>query len=105
MRGADRYAEMRRAQQSECARSLGGEAAKRVEFRNALAHSLDDSPASRHRAATHRQVAADNHPIGNRIAFQEATGRESGGDDAHALLSVVGTVTQAISSRRDELQA
>src|SRR6267143_2293551 len=105
VRGADRDTEMRRAPQRQRTGGLRRESAERRELGDALAHRFDDAPASRHRASTHGEVAANNNPVRDGIRFHEAAGDESGGDDAHALLCVVGAVAEAVGSGRKKLQA
>src|SRR6266436_9291768 len=102
--GADRNAKMSRSEQGECASGLRGETPEWHQFGNALAHGFDDAPAASHCAATHRQVAADNHPIGNGVRFHESAGDKSCGDDAHAFLSIIGAMAEAVASRREQLQ-
>ncbi len=95
---------MSRSEQGECASGLRGETPEWHQFGNALAHGFDDAPAASHCAATHRQVAADNHPIGNGVRFHESAGDKSCGDDAHAFLSIIGAMAEAVASRREQLQ-
>src|SRR5208337_1431625 len=83
---------------------LRSKPAEGSEFGDALAHGLDNAPAASHRAATHGEMAADNHPVGNRVVLHQSTGNQGGGDDAHAFLRVIGAVTQTVGCRRNQLQ-
>src|ERR1700675_702354 len=102
--GADRDARARSADQRERGGGFRSEAAEWSELRNFLAHRLYDAPASGHRAAGDREVAADDHPERDHVGLYNAAGDERGRDDAHALLRVVGAVAEAEQSRGDELK-
>src|SRR6266851_1858651 len=105
VRGANGNAEVRGAGESKRSGSLGGETAERSEFGDPLPHGLDDAPAAGHGAAAHGEVAAEDDPVRNVERLEQTAGDQRGGDNAHAFLGVVGTVAQALSSRRKELQA
>src|ERR1700674_963452 len=60
VRGANRNAEVRGADEGKRSGGLGGETAEGSELSNALAHSLDDAPSAGHGTAAHGEVAADD---------------------------------------------
>src|SRR6266550_3216267 len=64
-----------------------------------------EAPAARHGAAGHGEMAAEDDPVGDVVSRHQAAGDEGGGDDAHALLGVVGAMTKAIARGRKKLQA
>src|SRR5256885_3637797 len=105
VRGADRNAEERVANDGEAASGFGGEAAEGRELGDALAHGLDDAPAAGHRAAAHGEIAADDDPVGNFKVRQKAPGHKRSGNDAHAFLRVVKAVAEAEQRRGNELEA
>ena len=104
VRGADRNAEFCGGKKRDGAGGFRREAAERIKLGDALAHGFDDAPASRHGAAGHGQMAADDDPIGDFEGLEQTTCHQSRGNDPHAFLSVVGAVAQAIESRGNELQ-
>src|SRR5437016_6591503 len=104
VRGADGNAELRGGKERDGAGGFRREAPEGIELGDALAHGFDDAPAAGHGAAGHSQVAADDDPIGDFGGLQEATRHQGSGDDAHAFLSVVGAVAEAIESCGNELQ-
>src|SRR5271157_1617482 len=102
--GADRNTKARGGKQGDRTGGLRGKPSEGGEFGDALAHGLDDAPAACHGAATHGEVAADNHPVRNCVVLHQSAGNHGSGDDAHAFLCVVSAVTQAIPGSRDQLQ-
>src|SRR6266487_6262867 len=50
-------------------------------------------------------MAADDDPVGHVVSLQQAASDEGGGDNAHAFLSVIGAVTEAVGGSGKELQA
>src|SRR5256885_6564975 len=105
VRGADRNAEERVADDGEATGGFGGEASEGRELGDALAHGLDDAPAAGHRAAAHGEIAADDDPVRNFEVRQKAPGHKRSGDDAHAFLRVVKAVAEAEERRGNELEA
>src|SRR5882724_5884956 len=65
VRSADGDAEDSVHDKSEAARGFCGETAEWSQFGDALAHGLDDAPATGHGAAAHGEMAANNDPVGN----------------------------------------
>src|SRR5579859_2092563 len=104
MRGADRNAKVRGAREGQRAGSFRRESAEGSELGDALSHSLDDAPAPGHGAAGHREVATNDHPIRDIKSFEQAAGRQRGGDDAHTFLRVVGAVAETVKSSGEQLQ-
>src|SRR5208337_2735233 len=102
--GADRNAKTRGGKQGDRTGCLRGKPTEGSEFGDALSHGFDDAPAASHRAATHSKMAADNHPVGNRVVFHQSTSDHGSGDDAHAFLRVIGSVSQTIPSSGDQLK-
>ena len=102
--GADGDACSGRAEERESRSGFGGEAGERAEFGDALAHRFHDAPAAGHSPAGHCESAANNHPIWNDVGTQVAGGEQRRGDDAHALLRVVGTVAEAECGGGEQLQ-
>ena len=96
---------MRGAGEGKRSRGFGGKTAEGGEFGDALPHGFDDAPAASHGAAAHGEVAADDDPVRNVERCYQTARSQRGGDDAHALLRVVGAVAQAVSRRGKELQA
>src|SRR3989441_637987 len=105
MRGADRDAKVCRSDQGESAGGFRGEAAEGIELGDALTHGFDNAPATSHGAAAHGQMAADDDPVGHVVSLQQAASDEGRGDNAHAFLSVIGAVTEAVGGSGKELQA
>ena len=50
-------------------------------------------------------MAAKDDPVRDVIRLHQAAGDQGGGDDAHALLGVVGAMTEAVARGRKKLQA
>src|SRR5712672_1392318 len=100
---AYRNTEMRSSHQRQSTGCFSGKSPKRCELRDALTHSPDDSPTARHRTAAHRQVAANNHPIGNIVRLHQTTGDERRRDNAHSFLRVIRPVTKAITRSGQKL--
>ncbi len=50
-------------------------------------------------------MAAEDDPVGDVVGLHQAAGDEGGGDDAHALLGVIGAMAQAIARSRKKLEA
>src|SRR5579864_895825 len=104
MRGADRNAKVRGTRKGQRTGSFRGESAEGSELRDALSHSLDDAPASGHGAAGHGEVATNDHPIRDIKSFEQAAGRQRGGDDAHTFLRVVGAMAETVKCSGEQLQ-
>src|ERR1051325_7717458 len=91
--------------QSEASSGLCGQSTERRELSDALAHGLDNAPAAGHGSAAHGEVTAKDYPKRNLKCFQKASRYESGGDDAHAFLRIVGAVAEAEKRGGKKLQA
>ena len=96
VRSTDGNAKMRRREKSQPTSGLCSKSAERSKFCNALAHCFDDAPAASHRAATHGEVAHDNHPVGHVVTLEQTTCDQRGSYDAHAFLRVVRAMPQTI---------
>src|SRR6266705_3433659 len=105
VRGADRDAKVCRSDEGESACGFRGEAAEGIELGDALAHGFDNAPTTSHGAAAHGQMAAHDDPVGHVVSLQQAASDEGRGDNAHAFLSVIGAVTEAVGGSGKELQA
>src|SRR5712692_1701148 len=71
------------------------EAAHRLEFGDALAHGLDDTPSPGQRAESDGGMRYQDYWERDVKAIEKPTLVERSGDNAHGLLGVVGAVCEA----------
>src|SRR5258707_229982 len=72
VRGADGDAKSCGGEERERTRGFGSKAAEGSELGDALPHRLDNAPAAGHGAAAHRQMAADDDPVGHGVRISES---------------------------------
>ena len=106
MCGRHRYAQEGCEEQCQSATGFSTEAANGLELGDLLTHGLHDAPATKHGAHANRQVAAHNSPRRWRCVSCIGVARrnQQQPDDTDGLLSIVTTVTQAVSAGRNQLQ-
>ena len=113
MSGGDRDAQGRSSEDGHCTGCLGGKAAHRFQLGDLAAHGVDDAPAAGERSQGNGGMRHQHNPerdgqvpgcIHHQVAVSR-DGEEYAGDDAHGFLGIVGAMSQAVKSGRDELPA
>ncbi len=97
-------AEVRRGQQHGGRGGLGGEALRRLDVGQALAHRADDPPAAHVGAEADRETGGQHDPHRRSRARAQVPGRDQDErDDAHRLLRVARAVRERHHRRRHRL--